>query len=31
MGIDRIMLAFAGFCPVALLLRKISVKSGAAF
>jgi hypothetical protein len=41
MSIDRIVLAFAGanllqsaftgFCPVALVLRKLAVQSGAAF
>jgi hypothetical protein len=30
-GANLFQSAFTGFCPVALLLRKLGVKSGAAF
>jgi hypothetical protein len=31
MSIDRFVLAFTGFCPLALILRQAGVRSGAAF
>ncbi len=30
-GLNMIQSAFTGFCPLAILLRKVGIKSGAAF